>query len=46
MTVTADDGGKHLIKKCFYYTRGKDIPITDCISDIKLSALISHPKLT
>ena len=49
MTVIAGVGDKlvsHPIKKCSSYRRVKGIPLTDLISDIKLSALISHPKLT
>ena len=49
MTVIADVGVKlisHPIKKCFSYRYVKGIPLTDFISDNKLSALISHPKLT
>ena len=49
MTVIADVDVKlisHPIKKCFSYRCVKGIPLTDFISDIKLSALISHPKLT
>ena len=49
MTVIADAGvklGSHPIKKCFSYRHVKGIPLTDFISDKKLSALISHPKLT
>ena len=49
MTVIADVGVKlisHPIKKCFSYRCVKGIPLTDFISDIKLSALIIHPKLT
>ena len=49
MTVIADVGVKlisHSIEKCFSYRCVKGIPLTDFISDIKLSALISHPKLT
>ena len=46
--VIADVGVKlisHPIKKCFSYRCVKGITLTDFISDIKLSALISHPKL-
>ena len=49
MTMIADVDVKlisHPIKKCFLYRCVKGIPLTDFISDIKLSALISHPKLT
>ena len=49
MTVIADVRVKlisHPIKKCFSYRCVKGIPLKDFISDIKLSALISHPKLT
>ena len=48
MTVIADVGVKlvsHIIKKCFSYRRVKGIPLTDFISNIKFSALISHSKL-
>ena len=34
------------ISKCFSYRCVKGIPLTDFTSDIKLSALISHSKLT
>ena len=49
MTVIAEVGVKlisHSIKKCFSYRYVKGIPLTDFISDIELSSLISHPKLT
>ena len=49
MTVVADVSVKLIsqpIKKCFSYRCVKGIPLTDFISEIKLSALISHPKLT
>ena len=36
----------HPIKKCFSYRCVEGIPLTDFISDIKLSALSRHPKLT
>ena len=49
MTVIGNVGVilvSHPIKKCFSYRRLKGIPLTDFISDIKPTALISHPKLS
>ena len=49
LTVISDVGVKpisHPIKTCFSYRCVKGIPLTDFISDIKLSVSINHPKLT